>query len=39
MLAEFNVLTEPWITAVALDGTEREYGLLDVLTMPTSCKA
>lgn len=32
MLAEFNVLTEPWITAVALDGTEREYGLLDVLT-------
>lgn len=30
-MTHFNVLTEPWLTAVSHDGTEREYSLLDLL--------
>lgn len=30
-MTRYNVLTEPWITAVDSDGREREYGLLDTL--------
>lgn len=30
-MTQFNVLTEPWLTAVARDGREQECGLLDLL--------
>lgn len=32
LLTQFNVLTEPWLTAVTPDGREHEYGLLDLLS-------
>lgn len=35
----FNVLTEPWLTAVSHDGTEREYSLLDLLARAHELKA